>query len=49
MAIDYAAEMGYENLSTMAQRISEQLKLDERQQHMLSSILGNAPTSLEAS
>jgi hypothetical protein len=49
MAIDYAAEMGYENVTTMAQRISEQLKLDEKQQQKLSSILSNAPTPSEAS
>ncbi|EFX86877.1 hypothetical protein DAPPUDRAFT_221711 [Daphnia pulex] len=49
MAIDYAAEMGYENVTTMAQRISEQLKLDEKQQQKLSSILSNAPTPSETS
>ena len=49
MAIDYAVEMGYENVSSMAQKVSEQLKLDEKQQMKLSSILSNAPTSLEAS
>nr|CAH0102877.1 unnamed protein product [Daphnia galeata] len=49
MAIDYAAEMGYENVSSMAQKVSEQLKLDEKQQMKLSSIISNAPTSLEAS
>lgn len=49
MAIDYAAEMGYENVTTLAQRISEQLKLDEKQQQKLSSILSNAPAPAEAS
>ena len=49
MAIDYAAEMGYDNVTTMAQRVSEQLKLDEKQQQKLNSILSNASASSEAS
>lgn len=49
MAIDYAVEMGYDESSSMAKQAREQLKLDERQQEKLNSILGSTSTTSEES
>lgn len=45
MAVDFAVDMGYDGVSLMAQKIIEQLQLDDRQQQKLNSILSNASTS----
>ena len=49
IAIDYAAEMGYDEVNSMAERVTEQLQLDERQKEKLKSILSNVSTSLKTS
>lgn len=49
MAVDYAVEMGYDDAPVLGQRIAEKLKLDEKQQQKLKSILSNVSTSLSTS
>lgn len=49
MAVDYAVEMGYDEAPALGQRVGEKLKLDEKQQQKLKSILNNVSTSLSAS
>ena len=44
IAIDYAAEMGYDEVNSMAERVTEQLQLDERQKEKLKSIISNVST-----
>lgn len=49
MAIDYAVEMGYDETIAMGERLTEQVKLDERQKQKLQSILGKISPSLSQS
>ena len=44
IAIDYGAKMGYHEVNSMGERVTEQLQLDEQQKEKLKSIISNVST-----